>query len=246
MRVELGSWAAPGAVNEDCALAGPDWVVVLDGATEQPGVETGCAHDVPWLVRQLAAALAAGLTRSDAPLDDLLAEAIEAARRAHPECDLTNSWSPSSTASLLRRRGGSVEYLVLADSPVVLEIAGEVAVVLDDRVDRLPERTIAAVEHWRNREGGFWVAGTDPEAARHALTGAVPVAELGRAAVLSDGAARWVDRFGLGDWTALLDLLDGGGPELLRRRVRAAEDADPHRPGKRHDDLTAALVRFTG
>jgi hypothetical protein len=59
--------------NEDYAAAGPDWAIVLDGATHFDGVDTGCIHDVPWLVRRLAAALA-GLIR----------EVREAERRSPP------------------------------------------------------------------------------------------------------------------------------------------------------------------
>ncbi|HEY2579067.1 MAG TPA: protein phosphatase 2C domain-containing protein [Streptosporangiaceae bacterium] len=54
--------SAPGHVNEDLAASGPGWALVLDGATPAPGVASGCVHDVPWLVRTLAAAVTARLT----------------------------------------------------------------------------------------------------------------------------------------------------------------------------------------
>jgi hypothetical protein len=35
----------------------PGWAVVLDGATAPEGVDSGCIHDVSWLVSHLAAAI---------------------------------------------------------------------------------------------------------------------------------------------------------------------------------------------
>ena len=43
-----------------------------------------------------------------------------------------------------------------------------------------------------------------------------------RAALLSNGASRLVDTFGLTDWAGLLRLLDHGPAEIIRR-VREAE-----------------------
>ncbi|HET6988073.1 MAG TPA: hypothetical protein VFI00_15715, partial [Kribbella sp.] len=87
------------AVNEDLVLTGPDFVVVLDGATAPPGVDSGCRHTVAWLVSQLATQLAPPLlSHSSAPLADLLADAIAAVRATHAgTCDVDNPDSPSST-----------------------------------------------------------------------------------------------------------------------------------------------------
>lgn len=88
------------------------------------------------------------------------------------------------------------------------------------------------------------MASTRPEAAYEGLTGEVPVEGLRRAAVLSDGASRLVERFGETDWDGLLRLLDEEGPRELVRRTRAAEVSAPAARGKRHDDATAVFVRF--
>lgn len=246
MQVSYASEATPGRPNEDFVAAGPGWVVLLDGATAPPGVDSGCVHDPAWLVRRLGGQIAARLALEDGkPLPDLVAEAIKVAGEAHTgTCDLENPDSPSATVSLLRRRGGAVEWFVLADSPIVLDV-GEIRVVRDDRVDRLPSYTLDAVRKARNSPGGFWVASTKPEAAYEGLTGEVPAAGLRRAAVLSDGASRLVERFGLLDWDGLLRVLDDEGPRELVRRTRAAEEAEEAvARGKRHDDATAVLVRF--
>ncbi|WP_433240820.1 protein phosphatase 2C domain-containing protein [Actinomadura nitritigenes] len=246
MQVSYASEATPGRPNEDFVAAGPGWVVLLDGATAPPGVDSGCVHDPAWLVRRLGGQIAARMALEDGkPLPDLVAEAIKVTGEAHTgTCDLANPDSPSATVSLLRRSGGAVEWFVLADSPIVLDV-GEVRVVRDDRVDRLPSYTLDAVRKARNSPGGFWVASTKPEAAYEGLTGEVPAAGLRRAAVLSDGASRLVERFGLLDWGGLLRVLDDEGPRELVRRTRAAEEAEEAvARGKRHDDATAVLVRF--
>jgi hypothetical protein len=100
----------------------------------------------------------------------------------------------------------------------------------------------------RNHPGGFWVASTDPDAARYALTDTVARNGLRRAAVLSDGATRLVDRFGLLDWPGFLNILAEQGPDAIIGQVRAAEDSDPDGRrwprGKSHDDASAAFCHL--
>ncbi|MGW6505380.1 protein phosphatase 2C domain-containing protein, partial [Nonomuraea angiospora] len=138
------AWASrpgSGRPNEDLVLAGPSWIVVLDGATAVPGAAGGCAHDVPWLVRRLGDALAAGLGADrDAPLAGILEAAIATTVAAHSgTCDLDDPDSPSSTVAMVRAGRNGVEYLVLGDSPVVFSLAdGGVRAVSDGRVEALP------------------------------------------------------------------------------------------------------------
>ncbi|MBE1531600.1 protein phosphatase 2C domain-containing protein [Actinomadura algeriensis] len=249
MQVTYASEATPGRENEDFVAAGSGWVVLLDGATAPPGLDGGCRHDPAWLVRRIGGRVAAGLAAEDGePLPDLLAEAIKVTAEAHAgTCDLGDPDSPSATVSMLRRRADAVDWLVLADSPIVLETDGGVSVRRDDRIDRLPSYTREAVRAARNSPGGFWVASTKPEAAYEARTGRVPLRGLRRAAVLSDGASRLVERFGLLTWAGLLEVLAEEGPAEVVRRTREAEAARPATAagrGKRHDDATAVLVRF--
>ncbi|MEB3365881.1 protein phosphatase 2C domain-containing protein [Saccharopolyspora mangrovi] len=242
MSATAATTATPGRRNEDHFAIGPDWAFVLDGATAPAGVDSGCVHDVVWLVRRLGGALAELLTTSEDPLPDVLAEAIDRVRAAHAgTCDLNNPNSPSSTVTVLRLRERA-EHLVLADSPLVLDVDGDVRPIVDDRIDRLPSYTREAVAELRNSPHGFWVASTDPEAAHHAVTGTT--APFRRAALLTDGASRHVDHFALADWPGLLDLLDARGPSALLSEVRQAETTGtPPRRAKPHDDAT--VVHWT-
>lgn len=236
----------PPAVNEDLVLSGPDFVVVLDGATAGKGLDSGCRHTVAWLVQQLGRQLALPLlSGSTAPLADLLADTIAAVKAEHTgTCDLTNPDSPSSTVAMIRVGADSVDHLVLADSPIVMRSpAGRVSVHSDDRIDLLPEYTFEAVRRLRNQPGGFWVASTEPKAAYEAVTGTTDRAEIELVAVLSDGASRYVERYGH-SWDDLLDVLTADGPRALVDRVWAYDEAahpDSFR-GKRYDDATAVLA----
>ncbi|WP_433329467.1 protein phosphatase 2C domain-containing protein [Spirillospora sp. CA-294931] len=245
MRLSFATEATPGLENEDFVAAGQGWAVVLDGATAPSGVDSGCVHGPAWLARRLGAELAGRLAADGKPLPDVLAESIEAIGGLHGDCDLGNPDSPSATAAMVRWDGRAVEWLVLADSPVILDVDGELKVITDDRLDHLPSYTLEGVRASRNSPGGFWVASTRPEAAYEAVTGELPRESVRRVAVLSDGASRLVEKFAMLGWNDLLDLLDQAGPEELIRRTREAEKTAPAtRRGKRYDDATALIVRL--
>jgi hypothetical protein len=76
----------------------------------------------------------------------------------------------------------------------------------------------------------------------------VQAGEHRRAALLSDGATRLVDRFGVMAWPGLFDVLDREGPYSLIMQTREAESSDPEGRrwprSKRHDDATAVLCRI--
>ncbi len=273
MRISLATEPAhPHRPNEDFIGVTSGAVVLLDGAGTPAGLESGCSHGVAWYARTLGSTLLTAVTQSTGTLTELLAESIKAVVSMHDfTCDLVHAGSPSATVAMLRRTGDSLEWLVLADSVIVLDTGtAEPIVICDDRVEQIGARYRAGMdtlrggsaEHieafrryveilrgHRNRDGGFWVASVDPLAAEQALTGSVPVDQVRAAALLSDGASRLVDLFGLATWRRLLDLLEEAGPEGLIGRVREAErgDLDGSRwpRGKAYDDATVAFWRFS-
>jgi hypothetical protein len=271
MQVWSASEPAPGRLeNEDLVFQHGDLVGVLDGATVPDGFDTGCVHGPVWYVRHLAARLAlAAAARPTATLSSHLAAAILAVRSDHADqCDLDHPGTPSSTVCLLRRAGDHVDYLVLCDSPLVVDLSDRVEVVTDERLtvaSAQVRQTAAALSgpdvdpatafrratevqrRAMNQTHGYWVAAANPDAAFHALTGDLPLfgpQRVRRAALLSDGAASAVARFGLFEWRELLDLVGRDGPGELLRRVRAAEQANGATRFKRHDDASAVLCRF--
>ncbi|MFF8478421.1 integrase [Streptomyces sp. NPDC015414] len=267
MNVALGSQPAdPGRENEDFAAAAFGAAVLLDGAGVA-GAETGCVHGIAWFSSTLGGLLLADITAHPArPLVDCLAYSIRAVRSLHEDtCDLAYRASPTSTVVAVRADAGALEYLVLGDSTLLLaETDGSTAAITDQRLDDVgerlrepvdalptgsPEHSVALAEYrdaltsLRNRPGGFWIAGPDPRAAEHALTGTVPLDSLASVTLLSDGATRLVDSFELADWKEALGILNSSGPDGLIDRVRAAEADDPNGRrwprGKTRDDATA-------
>lgn len=153
---------------------------------------------------------------------------------------------------------------MLGDSSLLLADRGAgTTVVTDRRLDDVgkrlrrpvdapptgsPEHAAALADYrdaltgLRNRPGGLWIAGPDPQAAERALTGGVPLESLASVTLLSDGATRLVDRFELVTWQETLAVLGSSGPDELICRVREAEVADPWGRrwprGKTQDDAT--------
>ena len=249
VQVNFDSQPSPGAlINEDLAFASDRFAFVLDGATAPKGIDSGCRHSVAWYVSHLGAELARILATDDAAtLPDALAASITRVRVAHSaSCDLSNPASPSSTVAIIREGIATVDYLVLADSPIVLRMAdGTVRVVSDTRTDRLPSYEPEAVRAKRNVSGGFWVASTLPEAAYEAVSGHVARDSVAGAGIFSDGTSRLAERHGQ-TWAQLMDLLELHGPSQVIAKVREADEhvAEGAYRGKRHDDATSLLCRF--
>lgn len=169
----------------------------------------------------------------------------------------------------LRQVEGEIQSLVLADSVLILVPQDGNALVTSDTreaavgarfrgdMDALPSgspehaeqlrRYIETMRDYRNRTDGFWVASSSPEAAKEAITSTIEASAIRIAILLSDGASRLTDRFGLASWQELTAIVNSAGPEALIGRVRDAENSDPegHRwpRGKSHDDATAAIIR---
>ncbi|SCL40230.1 hypothetical protein GA0074692_5688 [Micromonospora pallida] len=275
MQVNSASTAAPGRLeNEDLVFRFGPLAGVLDGATVPDGFDTGCVHDPAWYVRHLAARIGfAEATRPAATLMSNLAAAILAVRADHGgQCDLDHPGTPSATVCLLRDGGDRADYLVLCDSPLLLDTGGRIAVVSDDRLDSaladlhavaqtVPtsvddpatrfRRAVTVQRERMNRTHGYWVAASDPDAAYHAVTGSVPLrgpGALRRAVLLSDGASCAVEQFDLFGWDGLLELVATEGPGALIEQVRTAEREHPDRlrRTKRSDDASVVLCEFPG
>jgi hypothetical protein len=259
---------APGktsGLNEDWTSVTSDLVLVLDGATVR--TDTGCIHGVAWYTRKLGAALIAEAASKSHPLEEVLAAAIQEVAKLHPECDLSHPGTPSAAIGMVRLEGESLRYAVLGDVSVVIDVGDELKIISDNRVSQTAQSERAEADKYaigdaekdaalvkmkhaelaaRNRVDGYWIAAADPSAASHAIVGEVESSKVRRVAVLSDGAARSVDLFGIHDWKSALDTLETRGADALIRQVREAENADPlgqkFRRNKSSDDATAAFA----
>jgi hypothetical protein len=228
MRVTLATDpGAPDWPNEDFAAVADGVAVLLDGCTTRAPREqdTGCAHGVAWFARTLGSTFLGLLAaRPAVPLPDALAAAIGDVRARHAgPCDLTSPITPAATVVAVRAAGDGLEYLALSDSSIAFDAAcdGPPLVISDTHPP----------------------AAARPEAAGLARSGTLPRAGLSGVALLSDGATRITDRFGLLSWAASVGVAREQGPDELIRQVRAAEASDPGGirwpRGKDRDDATA-------
>lgn len=214
----------PGWPNEDFAAVAPGAAVLLDGVTCPPGADTGCVHDVAWYARKLGGALLAAIV-ADPPvsLRAALATAVTEVRGLHEHtCDLANPATPRSTVTAARVTPAGFDLLALGDSSVAADYAdGRPPLVLTD-----------------NQRG----AAASTDAADRARTQTLPGDGLRGIALLSDGATRITDIYGLATWPDMLDVIRKDGPAALIRQVRAAEASDPDQArwprGKSNDDTT--------
>jgi Protein phosphatase 2C len=211
MRVELATEpGTPGWPNEDFAAAAPGAAVLLDGCTTTPhGASTGCLHGVAWYARALGGVLLSLISADPAgPLAEALAAAIGQVRASHADsCDLAHPLTPASTVTAARATPGGFEVLALADSVIVADYGKDRApVVITDR---------------------HRAASTSPDAAAQARTATLPRDGLHAITLLSDGATRIAEQYGLLSWPDLAAVIREEGPAELIARVRAAEDADP-------------------
>lgn len=156
---------------------------------------------------------------------------------------------------------------MLADSAVGLSLPDGIDAISDHRVsavtdrqrtdiarelEHLPEtekRTALAYTRRQlmNTAAGYWVAATDAGAAEQSLTGEVPLPSVRAAAVLTDGASRAVDDFGVMGWPDLMSRLETSGPRGVIDHTRELERSDPQRRrwprSKCHDDATVVLMQ---
>lgn len=236
----------PDRQNEDFVGAVPGAVVLLDGAGV-PGSEAVCRHGVAWYAHRLGAALLERLFgEAGVELVAALADSIRHVAELHRHtCDIASPISPQASVAIVRFSGDRVDYLVLADVFVVLDLAGAgPQVVTDPRevsarsecMSALQGRATGTSEYEqvlasvrddfrapRNRPGGFWVAKDDPHAAMQSVTGSMTLERLHGTALLSNGASRVVTPYQLAEWPAVIGLMRTRGPDEILRRVRTAE-----------------------
>lgn len=247
----------------------PTGVVVLDGLSAPKDLPMGCVHGTPWFVRQLGTNLINLIGDEEVSLREALRRAIAVVNDLHRDtCALDQEAVPASTVVMIRERGRFLDYLVLSDNVLVLDLGtAGIETIVDKRVEETaaeemqaalqgptgtPEhaarvsKLVSVQRHLRNTPGGYWVAATNPAAADEAITGSVELARVRQAALLTDGASRLVDSFGILTWADLLTLLRTEGPATLIARTREAELSDPTGERwprfKRSDDATAAYV----
>lgn len=258
--------------NQDHVVVTDHAVALLDGASswlpQAPGRDGG------WYARTLGALLATLLPDDSRDLGDIVGEAITEMRDRY---QLVLGESPSSTVTIARWGRDTLEVYALGDSPAIIYPKGgaEPIVVYDDRLDHVGVRErdayrghlrsgggygdrlnnlVAELQlaerKGRNHPDGYWIAESNPDAAKHAVTACHARGDVFAVLILSDGAAAAVAEYHLHDWAGVQTAITAGDPDLFLRSLHDVERDDGEGVrwprAKRHDDKTIAVVRFTG
>lgn len=215
--------------NEDVWAAGDDYAFVLDGASGL-GSHNRMApmSDACWLVRSLKNWLLLHL-HEDRSLEDIIRDGLKQLSQEYGEC--TGLESPSCTISCIRIRKGRLEYYVLGDSLLLIETEDRLYSFCDEAVEKLDGLVIARMQElsmekmkpflemrpyvkdmlqkhrlMKNTPEGYWICDLSGAGLCHALQGSLPLNEVRRTALMSDGMMQ-LREFRRLDNTDFLDLL---------------------------------------
>ena len=238
-----------------------DAVWVLDGATTPATVSSCCDKDARWYVERLDAALSAQLADAQqVDLRQALSAAISEVRDQHAaSCpDPAAGAGPSSTVAIARRDGPWLDLLVLGDSTILLDHSNQISTLSDARLasvapelrreirtalvrgrgfadpdhERRRARLVEAERRNRNRDGGYWIAADQPQAAEYAVTARHPIGRrspnVRRVLLMSDGVQHAASLLSIYDSDKrFVAAIANDGPETCIRQIRAAEANDP-------------------
>ncbi|TCP57286.1 hypothetical protein EV191_1011240 [Tamaricihabitans halophyticus] len=247
--------------SDDKIFTTPNAVIMLDGASAFLPVPTAANLYADHLGRTMREHLAA---EPAAPLRTVLAEAI-GTTAAH--FDLAAGTSPSSAVTIARIANGELELLLLGDNMAILP--GEFRT--DDRMDHLNlaprrryrERLAAGTGYdtthkellrelqqqqaaLRNVDGGYWIAETNPYAARQALISTHPLDHVPWLILATDGAYNTMTHLGLTDWPRYARADHSQLASLLHHCQQWESHHDPQAQAlpraKRHDDKSIAAI----
>lgn len=266
--MHVSSARLPADSGDDRVFVASNGVVVLDGATAYKPHRVAAADYAETLGR----AVTDGLDDTT-PLEEVLSVALDRTI-GDLGLELHSQSAPSSTIVLVRLRAvGVTDILVLGDSTAVIGYAnGNEEVLRDDRLQRLPlpaakeyrtrlhqgrgyDRThrelLATLQEsqrrWRNRSDGYWIASTDPEAARHAVVASRPSDQIRWLVLATDGTTDILGPLGIG-WRDIAEFDNTDLAGLLARCQQWEETVDPNGVllprAKRHDDKTVAVIKL--
>ena len=196
-----------------------------------------------------------------------LADEVPADAAASPETAVRRAELPACTVALATWDDETLDQYVLCDAALVRrDTAGVERVSAPGALDELDAATLRARQSYladnpgdhegavaasadrvragrrhANAPGGYWVAQTNPAAARFGATRTTPVENVEDVLLHTDGFDPLVENYSaFPNWDAALDHVREAGLAATVERLRAVERADPemteHPRLKPHDD----------
>lgn len=203
------------AMAEDLVGGSNNFYWLLDGATPPEGKGN---HELTYRYVHALDRYFSELAKSAEDPQDLLFNAIKRVKMEFEQEGLT-AHPPSSTVVIVQTLSSGLRYLVLGDSFLCVRIRGKTTTITDNRLSSVAVRERAIVNGLReqgisensseyvearrtlvrteseckNKPGGYWIAELNPDAAKEALTGTLPMPDFVFAA--TDGLERLVSLF---------------------------------------------------
>ena len=199
---------------EDLVSNSFDYYWVLDGATPPKGNHESTVE----YVRCLSETMTTLAKTADSP-KALLKDAIA----SMPSSFSLGDYTPYSTAVVIRVLENKIQYAVLSDSTLSISVNDKITQIIDDRLKKIAVEERTLVQQLRasgvneeseeyliarkklidkeseskNKEGGYWVASLNPEAADHAICGEITYNEDDSViiAAATDGLCRLFTHF---------------------------------------------------
>lgn len=247
------------------------WACVIDGATDVGPVRIfpDGESDAAVFAEMFAQALLADQPGADAPqayvtriVARLRGEAAKAARVALT--DAPRSALPTAAATWVRMRGGRLEAATLGDTvAIVRRPDGAVDVVGEpdkpaeeqERAQKVMMKTPEERRTWlqgvraiHNTERGYWIFGTQVEAAGHVIHQTAPAPDGTHVLLMTDGFYRLVSPYGRYTHERLIEAaITNELPALMAelRSMEASPDEDVKIGRfKTSDDATALLIQI--
>lgn len=208
--------------NEDATHSDSQYLFVLDGATGLFGqTVTPCQSDAQWLSHNFKAYLTTHLSLMDKSLADIVSVGIKNVKsdfEVYKKVEKSEDY-PSCSCSIVRINGDFLEYLSMADSPILVQkIDGTVTVIAEERLqvldkislcqaveisktdnisvkDAIPKiaETLKKHRNLLNSKDGYHAISIDSNAPYGAVLGSLPLAEIHAVAICSDGFSQHFD-----------------------------------------------------
>ncbi|WP_028778104.1 hypothetical protein [Shimazuella kribbensis] len=243
--------------NEDLVGSYDNVFWLLDGASNPKTSESllSTQQYVYYLSQKIIETLQTSST--NAPLQQIVATSIKKIAELIKDKYKSASFFPSSTIVMVRIAENEMEYFVLGDNSLVLEIDSRAEQISDQRlqqigpairnnivsllqqgqgysapeIKRLKSELIELEDTYRNQDNGFYVASIDPIICNRALTGkrVLNPSQNWNIALISDGLTRLVDTFRtIPSWEKFISYLAKTPAIEVINHIRSIEHSDPN------------------
>ncbi len=261
--------------NEDSCYATENFMFVVDGATGLYKTNyTPFTSDAVWLSQYISNYLKEELSNIDKSLGEIVSDAVKSSVNAFESyySEQKEVGYPSATGSIVRINENKLEYLVIGDSPILIEDKnGTVTELFEPQLRKLDKSVIAdMVEHagtkglhinesiefvrekLRHNRGlantpeGYHSISKDISVGEKALTGEFLIKDIKTVAILSDGFAQHFELLKCSEnATDFMSQLKSKSINELYSEITASQNSDPHfnqYPRIKHSDDASIVV----